>query len=172
MKTKLFLERLAQRFPWGDMENETSISIFRNSAWDETFLPALDAILQLYKDENPLRCMQVIDFVARGMNHNSKMETTLAHYKNPEVAKHVLPYFKALLAKEEYYFRAYELLILQNIAFVHQDLKDMAVAILAEAASREWVLCGCKDQEYLKDYSFLYKGTKMEEIFKKKLVEL
>jgi len=172
METKNFLEQLAQRFPWGDMENETPISIFRNSAGDETFLPALDAILQPYKDENPLRCVQVIDFVARGMNRSAKKETTLAHYKNPNVAKHALPYFKALLAKEDYYFRVYELLILQNIAYVHSDLKGEAIAILEEATGREWVLCGCKDQDYLKEYTFLYKGTKMEDVFKKKLVEL
>ena len=134
-------------------------------------MPALDAILQPYKDENPLRCMLVIDFVARGINRSAKREVTLAHYKNHEVAKHVLPYFRALLGKD-YSFRAYELLILQNIAYVHSDLKGEAIAILEEATGREWVLCGCKDQEYLKDYSFLYKGTKMEEIFKKKLVEL
>ena len=171
METKKFLEQLAQRFPWGDMENETPISIFRNSAGDETFLPALDAILQPYKDENPLRCVQVIDFVARGMNRSAKKETTLAHYKNPNVAKHVLPYFKALLGKD-YSFRAYELLILQNIAFVHQDLKGEAIAILEEATGREWVLCGCKDQDYLKEYTFLYKGTKIEDVFKKNLLEL
>lgn len=172
MKTKLFLERLAQNFPWGDMENETPISIFRDTACDEGFLPALDVILQPYKDGNPRRCLQVIDFVARGMNRSAKKETTLAHYKNPNVAKHVLPYFKALLAKEEYYFRAYELLILQNIAFVHQDLKGEAIAILEEATGREWVLCGCGDREYVEAYSFLYKGTKMEEVFNKKLVEI
>ena len=171
MKTKC-LERLAQNFPWVDMENEISVAVFCNAAWDETFLPALDAVLQPYKEGNPRRCLHIIDFVARGMNHNSKMETTLAHYKNPEVAKHVLPYFKALLERKDYFFRAYELLILQNIASVHSDLKGEVIEILEEATGREWVLCGCKDQEYLKDYSFLYKGTKMEEIFKKKLVEL
>jgi len=51
-------------------------------------------------------------------------------------------------------------------------LKGEAIAILEEATGREWVLCGCKDQDYLKEYTFLYKGTKMEDVFKKKLVEL
>ena len=163
-----FIELLAQKFPWGDMVNSVDLAIFAEAAWDERFVSALDAVLQPYKEENPLRCVQVIDFVARGMNRNSKEEITLAHYKNPEVAKLVLPYYRALLSKD-YSFRVYELLVLQNIAFTHSELRNEAIAILVQATGREFVLCGCKDQDYLEDYGFLYRGTKLEKIFADKV---
>ena len=63
-KLKKFCTELAEKFPWYDMENQVNAKIFAIETENENkeFWDTLNKVLEAHKTENPLRCVEVIDF--------------------------------------------------------------------------------------------------------------
>ena len=156
-KLKKFCTELAEKFPWYDMENHVNAKIFAIETENENkeFWDTLNKVLEAHKTENPLRCVEVIDFVGRCNNSRQPEEITLAHFGKEIVANTVLPYFEEA-TKQEHKFSTLDLLILLDIKFEFPEL-DVDSIICQIIPENIEVYDLDKEQEFAIGYSYLYR---------------
>lgn len=121
-----FTAKLAEKFPWDNMEKEVDGTIFEYVFWEdenELFWVRLNEVLELYKEKNPLRCAEILDFIGRCGNWRCADEVSLAHYKNPSFAGSVLQYLESA-GEQNMKFSMLQCLIVLDILFEAANQKN------------------------------------------------
>ncbi len=166
-KLKSFCHTLAERFPWKDMENEVTEETFKNAIYaHDEFWAKLNAILEPHKEESPIRCIEIIDFVGKCANLRKKDDATLAHFKNPVLAEMVLPYFSEA-ARQKCQLSVTQLFILLDISFEHPKLALSVSGLMFQISPQQIVV---RDEKYEKALISAYYYLYNKEVTIKKLL--
>lgn len=164
MEKKFFLSQLAEKFPWAGMEDITNPETLRHMSSEEWVEVA--QILEPWKEQNPLRCISVIDFIAKLDQEREKDEVTLAYYKREDVVELILPFYEEAL-KQGLTLSVKEVLVLQFILFYHEERRAQMIQMLTKIMD-EHLVCARdikKERAYVKDYSFIWRGSPSTKVF-------
>ena len=167
-KLNYFCHTLAERFPWKDMEDELTEETFKNAIYaHDEFWAKLNAILEPHKEESPIRCIEIIDFVGKWENRRTKDEATLAHFKNDKVVEIILPFFLEAV-KQKCNISVTQLFILLDISFEHPKLAPSVCSAMLYISPQQIVVKNEKyEKELISDYYYLYrKETPIKYILK------
>ena len=120
-----FTAKLAEKFPWDNMEKEADGTIFKGVFWEdenELFWIRLNEVLELYKEKAPLRCAEILDFIGRHAVERSD-DITLCHYRNSCFAGLTLQYLESA-GKQNMKFSMLQCLIVLDILFEAANQKN------------------------------------------------
>lgn len=166
-KLNLFCQNLAERFPWKDMENEVTEETFKNVAYvHDEFWTNLNSTLESHKEREPIRCLEVIDFVGKCANFRKKNDATMAHFKNPVLAEMVLPYFSEAV-RQKCQLSVTQLFILLDISFEHPKLALSVSGLMFHTSPQQIVV---RDEKYEKALISAYYYLYNKEVTIKKLL--
>ena len=131
------------------------------------FWSTLNSCLEPHKTEDPIRCIEIIDFIGKCRNLRHPEDTSLAHFKNPILTAMVLPYCEEA-AKQKLNFSVFELLILLDIKFEFPALNKTNSIICQIMPQNIVVKDLAKEKDYAKQYGYLYHNNKsISKLFKK-----
>ena len=159
-----FFSQLAEKFPWSNMGEVTCPETLRHLSSEEWEKVA--EILATWKEQNPLRCISVIDFIAKMDQEREKDEVTLAYYKREDVVEQILPFYEEAL-KQGLMLSVKEVLTLQFILYFHEERRAQMVQMLTKVMEKHLV-CARNievERQYLEGYDFIWKGSPSTEMF-------
>lgn len=158
----VYCEELAVRFPWKDMENTVEEENFKSVMFVyKEFWKNINSTLAPHKEKNPIRCIEIIDFVGKCANLRKKNDATLAHFKSPMLAEMVLPYFSEAV-RQKCNFSVTQLFILLDISFEHPNLRVPVENLLTRIAPDQIFVKDKKvEKELLNSYYYLYRKEVM-----------
>lgn len=161
---KKFFSQLAENFPWYNMEEVVEAKSLR--FLDEKSWEKVAEILEPWKEQNPLRCISVIDFIAKMDQEREKDEVTLAYYKREDVVEQILPFFEEAL-KQGLTLSVKETLTLQFILYFHEERRAQMIQMLTKIMEEQLVCARDikKERQYLEGYDFIWKGSPSTKMF-------
>lgn len=167
-----FTAQLAEKFPWNNMEKEVNGKIFEKVFFaeeNELFWVRLNEVLELHKEDNPLRCAEILDFIGRYANHRPN-EVTLSHYKNADLSALTLQYLESAV-RQKMPLSVLQCLIILDIAFEcsnqrNQKGYERCVAVWRQLLQKNiQVKNAIQEREYLHNYSYLWRNKSQYEAF-------
>ena len=167
-----FTAQLAEKFPWNNMETEVDGKIFGEVFWTdeyENFWVRLNEVLELHKERNPLRCVEILDFIGRNANHRPN-DVTLSHYKNSSLSPLSLQYLEEAV-KQGLEISVFHCLIIMDIWFEaanqkNQTLFDKAVNVMQQLDTEKVVVKNQEaESEYFHAYSHLWRDRESYKSF-------
>ena len=165
-----FTAQLAEKFPWNNLEKEVDGTIFKNVFWEEDselFWVRLNEVLELHKEEAPLRCVDILDFIGRNAIGRPD-DITLCHYRYTDFSTLVLQYF-AEAVKQRRVLSVLQFLMLMDIVFESRNepgLNQRARQVLAEVNSKRISVCNAElEGEYCRGYHYLWDNNGQYKIF-------
>ncbi len=164
MEKKEFFSQLAEKFPWSNMEEITNPETLKHMSSEEWAEVA--QILEPWKEQNPLRCISVIDFIAKMDQEREKDEVTLAYYKREDVVKLIVPFYEEAL-KQGLTLSVKETLTLQFILYFHEERRAQMIQMLTKIME-EQLVCARDikvEREYLEGYKFVWRGSPSTKMF-------
>lgn len=164
-----FAAQLAEKFPWNNLETEVDGTIFSEAFGEENelFWVRLNEVLELHKEEAPLRCIEILDFVGRHAVRRFG-DITLCHFRYTDFSVLVLQYI-AEAVKQEQPLSVLQLLMLMDIIFearTEPELNKNARKVLASVNPKLIYVSNPEiEKRYLYGYQYLWKDIKQFRVF-------
>lgn len=151
------------------MEAEVEGTIFNDAFGEENelFWVRFNEVLELHKEEAPLRCIEILDYVGRYANRRPN-DVTLSHYRNVDFSAVVLQYF-AEAVEQRQVLSVLQFLMLLDIVFESRyepKLNRRARQVLTEVNSKLITVSNAAlEREYCRGYHYLWDNNSQYNIF-------
>ena len=167
MDMKNFMAQMERQFPWPQMENTVTINPITNVAEKHEFVLRLKELFDVYSEFDPLRCVEICDWVLKQLNMRDPDCPTLAHVPIKENAELFVKYLQRAQIKVKDGLTAKHALmalVLLKEAPV-EDIQRQALAI-CKALNTISVQNLEEERKYVEAYKYLWnKGDKFHALF-------